>query len=106
MVSFRKMSSLICSRLANRKFAFALVTLAVCAAKGVHLHNHRSSVAPKRMILFFFSFFTQDVLLLLLIRLLLSHWVPSFPGKLRNLVYVVSTYLITYNVSLGIVSVS
>ncbi|KAM0215453.1 hypothetical protein ACHAPA_004186 [Fusarium lateritium] len=106
MVSFRKMSSLICSRLANRKFAFALVTLAVCAAKGVHLHNHRSSVAPKRMILFFFSFFTQDILLLLFIRLLLSHWVPSFPGKLRNLVYIISTYLITYNVSLGIVSVS
>ncbi|KAF5666661.1 sulfatase [Fusarium heterosporum] len=106
MVSFKKMSSFICSRLANRKFAFALVTLAVCAAKGVHLHNHRSSVAPKRMILFFFSFFTQDILLLLFIRLLLSHWVPSFPGKLRNLVYIVSTYLISYNVALGIVSVS
>ncbi|ENH72216.1 hypothetical protein FOC1_g10006591 [Fusarium oxysporum f. sp. cubense race 1] len=106
MVWFGKLSSLIYSKLANRRFAFALTTLAVCAAKGVHLHNHRSSVAPKRMLLFFFSFFTQDILLLLLIRLLLSHWVPSFPGKLRTLITALAFLLITYNVSLCIVSVS
>ncbi|TXB95738.1 hypothetical protein FocTR4_00015971 [Fusarium oxysporum f. sp. cubense] len=106
MIWFRKLSSLIYSKLANRRFAFALTTLAVCAAKGVHLHNHRSSVAPKRMLLFFFSFFTQDILLLLLIRLLLSHWVPSFPGKLRTFITALAFLLITYNVSLCIVSVS
>ncbi|EGU74999.1 hypothetical protein FOPG_14705 [Fusarium oxysporum f. sp. conglutinans race 2 54008] len=106
MVWFRKLGSLIYSKLANRRFAFALTTLAVCAAKGVHLHNHRSSVAPKRMLLFFFSFFTQDILLLLLIRLLLSHWVPSFPGKLRTFITALAFLLITYNVSLCIVSVS
>ncbi|KAL4727919.1 hypothetical protein ACLX1H_004618 [Fusarium chlamydosporum] len=106
MVSFKKIGSVLSSRLANRRFAFALVTLAVCAAKGVHLHNHRSSVAPKRMLLFFFSFFTQDILLLLFIRLLLSHWVPSFPGKLRFIVTALASCLIAYNVVLGMVSVS
>ncbi|KAF4445768.1 hypothetical protein F53441_10517 [Fusarium austroafricanum] len=106
MVSFRKVTSLIFSTIANRRFAFALTTLAVCAAKGVHLHNHRSSVAPKRMLLFFFSFFTQDILLLLFIRLLLSHWVPSYPGKLRTSVTALAFCLIAYNVSLCIVSVS
>ncbi|OBS22644.1 hypothetical protein FPOA_08977 [Fusarium poae] len=106
MVSFKKMSSVLTSRLANRRFAFALVTLAVCAAKGVHLHNHRSSVAPKRMILFFFSFFTQDILLLLFIRLLLSHWTPSFPGKLRFCITALASFLIAYNAALGLVSVS
>lgn len=106
MVSFKKMTSVFTSRLANRRFAFALVTLAACAAKGIHLHNHRSSVAPKRMLLFFFSFFTQDILLLLFIRLLLSHWVPSFPGKLRFCVTALASCLIAYNVALGLVSVS
>ncbi|KAI8665282.1 hypothetical protein LRP88_04205 [Fusarium phalaenopsidis] len=97
---------LLVSRLANRRFVFALAVLAVCGAKGAHLHNHRFSVAPKRMVLFFFSFFTQDILLLLLIRLLLSHWTPSSPGRLRILISALTTVLISYNVSLGIVSVS
>jgi arylsulfatase A-like enzyme len=94
------------SKLANQRLAFTFTTLAICAAKGVHLHNHRSSVAPKRMLLFFFSFFTQDILLLLLIRLLLSHWVPSVPGKLRTLVNTLAFSLITYNAVLCTVSVS
>ncbi|KAF4447801.1 hypothetical protein F53441_8705 [Fusarium austroafricanum] len=101
MVSFRRISSVVL----NRRFAFAFVLLAVCAAKGVHIHNHRSSVAPKRMLLFFFSFFTQDVLLLLSIRLLLSHWVPA-PGKLRTFVTALVSSLIIWNASLCITSVS
>ncbi|KPM42774.1 hypothetical protein AK830_g3784 [Neonectria ditissima] len=96
----------VCSRLANRRFIFTLVALAVCGAKGAHLHNHRFSVAPKRMLLFFFSFFTQDVLLLLFIRLLLGHWVPSTPGKLRLVVTAITGGLISYNVLLGVISVS
>ncbi|RGP78849.1 hypothetical protein FLONG3_3048 [Fusarium longipes] len=106
MVSFKKLSSVLTSRLANRRFAFALSTLTLIASKGIHLHNHMSSVAPKRMILFFFSFFTQDIILLLFIRLLLSHWVPSFPGKLRFCVTALASCLIVYNVALGLVSVS
>lgn len=98
--------ALVGSRLANRRFIFTLVALAVCGAKGAHLHNHQFSVAPKRMLLFFFSFFTQDILLLLFIRLLLSHWLPSVPGKLRLLVTTITGCLISYNVVLGIVSVS
>ncbi|KAF4460899.1 hypothetical protein FALBO_12314 [Fusarium albosuccineum] len=94
------------ARLANRRLIFTLVTLAVCGAKGAHLHNHRFSVAPKRMLLFFFSFFTQDILLLLFIRLLLSHWEPSTPNKLRLLVTALTGFLISYNVALGVVSVS
>ncbi|KAF5025737.1 hypothetical protein F66182_2204 [Fusarium sp. NRRL 66182] len=109
MGSFAKIGRwvpLLCSRLGNRRFVFTLVTLALCAAKGVHLHNHRFSVAPKRMLLFFFSFFTQDILLLLFIRLLLGHWMPGFPGKLRFIVTALVWVLISYNVALGIVSVS
>ncbi|KAM5374705.1 hypothetical protein ACJZ2D_006349 [Fusarium nematophilum] len=94
------------SRLANRRFIFTLVALAVCGAKGAHLHNHRFSVAPKRMLLFFFSFFTQDILLLILIRLLLGQWAPTSPGKLRFLVTAIAGWLISYNAALGIVSVS
>ncbi|KAL6353703.1 hypothetical protein LRP88_12691 [Fusarium phalaenopsidis] len=39
-------------------------------------------------------------------RLLLSHWTPSSPGRLRILISALTTVLISYNVSLGIVSVS
>ncbi|KAF4978470.1 hypothetical protein FZEAL_5156 [Fusarium zealandicum] len=94
------------SRLANRRFLFTLVAVAVCGAKGAHLHNHRFSVAPKRMLLFFFSFFTQDILLLLLIRLLLSHWVPTTSSKLRFLVTATAGWLMCYNIALGLTSVS
>ncbi|KAF7543856.1 hypothetical protein G7Z17_g10396 [Cylindrodendrum hubeiense] len=94
------------SRLANRRFIFTLVALAVCGAKGTHLHNHRLSVAPKRMLLFFFSFFTQDILLLLSIRLLLGHWLPSVPSKLRLLVTTLTGCLISCNVVLGVISVT
>ncbi|KAH7152635.1 alkaline-phosphatase-like protein [Dactylonectria macrodidyma] len=98
--------TLVGSRLANRRFIFTLVALAVCGAKAAHLHNHQFSVAPKRMLLFFFSFYTQDILLLLFIRLLLDHWLPSVPGKLRLLVTTLTGCLISYNVVLGIISVS
>ncbi|KAI5455822.1 alkaline-phosphatase-like protein [Mariannaea sp. PMI_226] len=96
----------VASRLATRRFIFTLVALALCGAKAAYLHNHRFSVAPKRMFLFFFSFFTQDILLLLLIRLLLSHWLPSSPGKLRLFVTTITGWLVSYNVAISITSVS
>ncbi|KAJ4123941.1 hypothetical protein NW765_006986 [Fusarium oxysporum] len=105
MAPFRRICLLYASKLANQRLAFTLTTLAVCAAKGVHLHNHRASVTPKRMLLFFFSFFTQDILLLLLIRLLLSHWVPS-AGKLRRTVNILAFSFMTYNTIICTVSVS
>lgn len=58
------------------------------------------------MLLFFFSFFTQDILLLLLIRLLLSHWVPSVPGKRRLFAAVISNCLISYNIIISLASIS
>ncbi|KAI5460301.1 alkaline-phosphatase-like protein [Mariannaea sp. PMI_226] len=94
------------SRIANRRLLFTLAVLAICAAKGAHLHNHRLSVAPKRMLLFFFSFFTQDILLLIFIRLLLSHWLPSSPGQLRLFVTTISSCLISYNVTISLTSIS
>ncbi|KAI1055427.1 hypothetical protein LB506_011464 [Fusarium annulatum] len=105
MAPFRRICLLYASKLANQRLAFTLTLLAVCAAKGVHLHNHRASVTPKRMLLFFFSFFTQDILLLLLIRLLLSHWVPG-AGKPRSIVNTLAFSLITYNTIICTVSVS
>lgn len=94
------------SRFANQRLIFTLLTLAVCGAKGTHLHNNRFSIAPKRMLLFFFSFFTQDILLLIFIRLLLSHWLPSAQGKLRCFVTALTSLLIFYNIALGILSIS
>lgn len=102
----RTWSALLVSRIANRRFVFTLACLAVCGAKGAHLHNHRASVAPKRMLLFFFSFFTQDVLFLLLLRLLLDHWLVSRPGYLRRLVTTLTFGLVSYNVPVSIFSIS
>lgn len=97
---------LVGSRFANQRFIFTLVTLAVCGAKGTHLHNNRFSIAPKRMLLFFFSFFTQDILLLIFIRLLLSHWLPTAQGKLRCFVTTLTSLLIFYNIALGFLSIT
>lgn len=107
MIRRRPWSALIASRIANRRFVFTLVTLAVCAAKGAHLHNHRQSVAPKRMLLFFFSFFTQDVVLLILLRLFLDHWQVSRPGSTRRNVTALVTYFLTsYTALVSLTSVS
>lgn len=105
-MSRKPRASALRGQLANRQLIFTFVALAICSAKGVHLYNHRAAIAMKQLVIFFFSFFAQDIALLILIRLLLDHWTPRFPNKLRPLLTALTGFLIAYNASLGIIAVS
>ncbi|VUC24093.1 unnamed protein product [Clonostachys rosea] len=100
----QRLASSVCSRLANRRFAFTLTALAVLVAKFVHIHSHLSALSTQQLLLWTYSFFAQDLGLLIFIRLLLDHWVAQASKGSRFAIATLTNTLIAYNVFLGLVA--
>ncbi|KAK1237183.1 hypothetical protein MKX07_006062 [Trichoderma sp. CBMAI-0711] len=94
------------SRFANRRFAFAVATVSIFSAKGVHIYTHLSSLPLVHLVRWGYSFFAQDVTLLVLVRLLLDPWLTEGSGWLRTATMSLASIIITYLITVGVVTVT
>ncbi|KAL7782945.1 sulfatase [Trichoderma ceciliae] len=94
------------SRFANRRFAFAVATVSIFSAKGVHIYTHLSALPVIHLLHWGYSFFAQDVALLVLVRLLLDPWLTEGSGWLRTATMTLASIIITYLITVGVVTVS
>ncbi|ODA77741.1 hypothetical protein RJ55_06343 [Drechmeria coniospora] len=69
----RRVVLAVAPRFANRRFAFAIATVALLGAKLVHISAHLDAVQPSDLLRWGLSFFLQDTVVLLLLRVLFDH---------------------------------
>jgi hypothetical protein len=94
------------SRIANRRFAFAVVAIAMLGAKILHIYAHHQAVSGKKMALWGYSFFAQDTVLLVLIRSTLEPWPAWIPVIVSRLALALSATIATFVLAISIVSSS
>ncbi|RFU76006.1 sulfatase domain [Trichoderma arundinaceum] len=102
----RRFVANLASRFANRRFAFAVATVSIFSAKGVHIYTHLSALPVVHLVQWGYSFFAQDVALLVLVRLLLDPWLTEGSGWLRTATMTLASIIITYLITVGVVTVS
>lgn len=102
----RRLFANLASRLANRRFAFAVATVSIFSAKGVHIYTHLSSLPVVHLVRWGYSFFAQDAALLVLVRLLLDPWLVEGFAWLRRVTMTLASIIITYLITVGVLTVS
>ncbi|KAH8128144.1 sulfatase [Trichoderma asperelloides] len=102
----RRFVANLASRFANRRFAFAVATVSIFSAKGVHIYTHLSSLPVVHLVRWGYSFFAQDAALLVLVRLLLDPWLVEGSGWLRTVTMTLASIIIAYLITVGVLTVS
>ncbi|KAM0263916.1 hypothetical protein ACHAQJ_000951 [Trichoderma viride] len=102
----RRFVANVASRFANRRFAFAVATVSIFSAKGVHIYTHLSSLPVVHLVRWGYSFFAQDAALLVLVRLLLDPWLTEGSGWLQTATMTLASIIISYLITVGILTVS
>ena len=96
------------SRLASRRFSFALATVSILSAKFVHIYAHTAALSPVDIFRWGLSFLAQDTALLLGLRLLLS-MEPALcatVNSLRLLATIIACLVTFVQLQLAAISVS